>query len=223
MTDARLQAKLAKSKIEIQKLREHLCMGTPTVYKDLSLISLFPKWSGLESAVPLEEFFDSIESSAQVGRWNEIDRLRIATILLTETAEMFYNGCTELHEGNVNWEDFKSAFWRRFRDIRSDQYHFMKLQTARQGRKESTQEFADRCRELAQKIMGKTDDPVARRIPRENAERMLLASFISGLAGKVGKHVRYQSPRNLEQALQIALAVQEAKNSKSLISFYTRF
>jgi hypothetical protein len=73
MTDARLQAKLAKSKIEIQKLREHLCMGTPTVYKDLSLISLVPKWSGLESAVPLEEFFDSIESSAQVGKWDEID------------------------------------------------------------------------------------------------------------------------------------------------------
>ena len=100
----------------------------------------------------------------------------------------------------------------------------MKLQTDRQGRNEIPQEFAERCRGLAQKIMGKTDDPVARRIHRENAERMLLASFISGLAGKFGKHVRYQSPRNFEQALQIVLAVQEAeKQEKFNESFYTRF
>jgi len=53
---------------------------------------------------------------------------------------------------------------------------------------------------------------------------MLLASFISEFAEKVGKHVRYQSPRNLEQALQIALAVQEAeKQEKFNESFYTRF
>lgn len=72
--------------------------------------------------------------------------------------------------------------------------------------------------------MGKTDDPVARRIHRENAERMLLASFISGLTGKAGRHVRYQSPRNFEQALQIALAVQEAEKQKKFNeSFYTRF
>jgi len=32
---------------------------------------------------------------------------------------MFYNGCTELHEENVNWEDFKSAFRGRFREIHS--------------------------------------------------------------------------------------------------------
>jgi len=142
-----------------------------------------------------------------VGR----DRLRIATLRLTDAAKMFYNGFTELHEENANWEDYKSAFRWRFRDIHSDQYHFMKLHIARQGRNESHQEFADRCRGIAQKIMGKTDYPVARRVHRENAERMLLASFISGLAGKVGKHVRYQRLRNLEQALQIALAVQEAE------------
>jgi len=72
--------------------------------------------------------------------------------------------------------------------------------------------------------MEKTDDQVARRVHRENAERMLLASFISGLAGKVRKHVRYQSPRNLEQTLQIALAVQEAEKQENFNeSSYTRF
>ena len=56
MIDTKLQAELAESKNEILKLRERLSMGTPTVYKDLSLISLFPKWSGLESDVTLEDF-----------------------------------------------------------------------------------------------------------------------------------------------------------------------
>jgi len=80
----------------------------------LNIIGL--KWSGLESAIPIE-FFDGIESSAQMGRWDKIDRLRIATLRLTDAAKMIYNGCTELHEENVKWGNFECAFWRRFRDI----------------------------------------------------------------------------------------------------------
>ena len=76
-------------KNEIQKLRERLSMGTPTVHEKLSLISLVRKWWGLESAIPLEVCFDSIESSAQMGRWDEIDRLRIATLHLTDAAKIF--------------------------------------------------------------------------------------------------------------------------------------
>ena len=89
-------------------------MGTPKVHKDLNLISLVPKWSGLDSVVPLD-LFDSIKSSAPIGKWDELDRLRIATLRLADAAKMFYNGSTELHEENVNWENFKSAFRRRFR------------------------------------------------------------------------------------------------------------
>jgi len=42
----RLQAKLAKSKAEIERLRKRISVGTPTVHQHLSLISLVPKWSG---------------------------------------------------------------------------------------------------------------------------------------------------------------------------------
>jgi len=63
MQDAGLQAQILVSKAEITRLRERLTIGTPTVHKDLSLISLVPKWSGSESAVPLEEFFENIECS----------------------------------------------------------------------------------------------------------------------------------------------------------------
>ena len=86
MTDVRLQAELAESKAEIQRLRERVSMGTPTDHKDLSHISLVPNWSGLESAVPLEEFFVRIEVSAQIGRWEQADKLRIVFLKLTDSA-----------------------------------------------------------------------------------------------------------------------------------------
>ena len=91
---------------------------------------------------------------------------------------------------------FESVFSPRFKDTHADQYHFMQLQPARQKKNESPQHFVDRCRAVSQKIMCKTSDPVAQRIHRENAERMLLASFVAGLMGTPGKHVRYASPIN---------------------------
>jgi len=100
----------------------------------------------------------------------------------------------------------------------------MQLQTARQRKNESPREFADRCKGLAQKVMRKVDDPVAQRIHRENADRMLLSSFVAGLGGEIGKQVRYASPRDIEQAMSIAITVQEAANQEKFNeTFYTRF
>jgi len=36
MTDARLQIELAESKAEIERLRERMSLGAPTVHEDLS-------------------------------------------------------------------------------------------------------------------------------------------------------------------------------------------
>ena len=100
----------------------------------------------------------------------------------------------------------------------------MQLQTARQRRNEGPQEFADRCRALAQKLVCKVDDPQAQRIHQENAERMLLAAFVSGLIGMPGKQCRYANPQNLQQALSIALTVEQAeKQDRFSDSFYTRY
>jgi hypothetical protein len=81
------------------------------------------------------------------------DKLRIAVLKLTGAARSFYNGCPELHEEDATWQRFKSVFSQSFREEHSDQYHFMKLQTARQSKNESILEFADRCKGLAQKVM----------------------------------------------------------------------
>jgi hypothetical protein len=132
MAEVRLRAELVESKDEIQRPKERLSGGLPTIHKDLSLISLVPKWSGLDPAIPIEEFFASIAGAAQIGKWEEPDQVRIAVLKLTNAARLFYNGCLELHEKDVTWQMFKSVFSQRFKDTHTDQYHFIQLQTARQ-------------------------------------------------------------------------------------------
>jgi len=88
----RLQAELAEAKAEVQLLRERVSIGTPTVQKDLSLISLIPKWSGAETGIPLEEFLSVIEISACIGLWEDGDKLKIAALRLTAVEKQFYNG-----------------------------------------------------------------------------------------------------------------------------------
>ena len=143
---------------------------------------------------------------------------------LTGPAKVFYQSCTELHKEGTTWQAFKGAFKQRYKDTHTDQYHFTKLQTVRQGRNESPQEFPDGCRSLAQKVMGKSDDPRIQCVHRENTDRMLLASFISGLSGNPGRQVRFANPQDMELALRIALTVQEAKRQERFNeSFYTQF
>jgi len=174
--------------------------------------------------VLLEDFLSTIESSARIVRWKDADKLEIGALRLTDSARLFYQGCTEHHEENATWETFKAAFSRRYRDVHTDQYHFMRLQTARQGKPEDPQEFADRCRALAQKVMGTSDDPQIQRVYRENAERMLLAAFVTGLAGTPGRQVRFSNPGTLQEAFRIALAVQQAEKQKNFNeSFFTKF
>jgi hypothetical protein len=51
---------------------------------------------------------------------------------------------------------------------------------------------------------------------------MLLASFVGGLSGEIGKLTRIQNPQNLEQALNAALAVREAiRQERRPETFYT--
>jgi hypothetical protein len=134
-------------------VKESLSTAVPTGHKELSLISLVPRWSGAELAIHLEEFLENIKSAAKLGRWHSSDFLRIAALKPADPARSFYNTCIEINAEDETWEKFKKAFRERFRDVRTDQFHFMRLQTVRQGKTEGPQESADRGRALARKIM----------------------------------------------------------------------
>ena len=121
MAEAQLLAELAETKAELERLKEPIPVGKPTVHKDLSLIALIPKWSGSETGVPLEEFLSNIESSARMGLWEDANKLENAILWLSDVAEQFYNRCLELHAPGVTWENFKNVLRHRFRDTHTDQ------------------------------------------------------------------------------------------------------
>jgi hypothetical protein len=104
MAEARLQAELADAKAEVKQLKDRVPVGTPTVHKDLSLITLVPKWTGTDAAVTLEEFISSVESSARLCRWEESDKVEVALLKLASSAKIFYKGCSQLHANGLTWE-----------------------------------------------------------------------------------------------------------------------
>jgi len=53
MAEARLLSELAEAKAEVRWLKDCITVGTSTVHKDLSLITLVPKWTGSDAAVTL--------------------------------------------------------------------------------------------------------------------------------------------------------------------------
>jgi hypothetical protein len=73
MAELRLRQELEDSKAEIARLRERLVTTLPTVYKDLSPISIVPKWSGAETDTPLSErrnpFFRPDDSTRSRKEW----------------------------------------------------------------------------------------------------------------------------------------------------------
>lgn len=90
MAKERLEAELADTKPEIQRLRERVFIGTPTVLKDLPVTSKGPMCSCSETAVPLEEFFTNIEGSARVGNSEDVNKIQVAALQLTDAAKQFY-------------------------------------------------------------------------------------------------------------------------------------
>jgi len=64
---------------------------------------------------------------------------------------------------------------------------------------------------------------LAQRIRRENAERMLIANFVAGITGVMGRQVTNSSPQGMEQALSIVLSAQEAQKQETFNeSFHTK-
>jgi len=112
-----LEKSVENLQAEISNLRTQVSSGRPTSLKNLSLISLIPKWSGTEKSVSVKEFFESVESSAIIGNWNDFDKIQIMVLKLTEVKKPFYSNNPELHSTSISWENFKAKFLHRFRDV----------------------------------------------------------------------------------------------------------
>jgi hypothetical protein len=83
------------------------------------------------------------------------------------------------------------------------------LNSARQ-KGETVQECVHRVRVLAQN-MPKVSDPASVKMHHEYIERMIVASYTSGLAGTPDIQVRFRLPSTLEEVVRIALVDQQAE------------
>jgi len=104
-----------------------MSLGAPTVDKDLSLISLLPRWSGPDSTNSLEKLILTPEASVRIGRWEPKDTVEIAALNLEGSDRVFYQGCTEIHTRDASWNTFKEAFKKRYKDVHTDKYHYARL------------------------------------------------------------------------------------------------
>jgi hypothetical protein len=64
------------------------------------------------------------------------------------------------------------------------------------------------------KTAPKVEDPQLKKFHYDQAERMLLLTFITRLAGNPGHQVKFQMPPTVDQALQIAVTVFEAESQE---------
>jgi hypothetical protein len=191
-----------------QQLRD-LRIGGRT--KDLTLAASIKEWSGNSKAKSVTEFLAQIEQCARVSGWNENDLVNILKAKLTGEALQFLNGRDQLTDENVTYEILKTALVDRFSEKLPARYHYNLLHEATQERDETPSQFLDKCRSLSSKTIRRGNNPVEQRILKEEAEFRLLTSFIYGMRGEAGRELRYRNPETLEQALNIATVVYNAK------------
>jgi hypothetical protein len=168
--------------------------------KNVSLIAGIMEWTREGKGRLVYEFLAQIETLAKVRGWTSQDKALIVKAKL--------QGCS--------YEVLKQALVERFSDKLPDQYYYTKFQEAVQGKEEGAEDFSDRCRKMCQKTIRRVQDEETQRVIKEEAERRLLAAYIHGLKGVVGQQVQFQMPSTMEQAVRLAVTVENVERLRQM-------
>jgi hypothetical protein len=206
---------------QIEELRERMeTLGIGEIprghSKDVSLVAGIKEWTGESKGKPVLEFLMQIETLAKVSGWTGQDKALIVKAKLQGLALQFLHGREELGRDGCSYDTLKQALVERFSDKLPDQYYYTRLQEAVQGKEEGAEEFSDRCRKMCQKTIRRVQDEETQRIINEEAERRLLAAYIHGLRGVVGQQVQYQMPSTMEQAVRLAVTVENVERLRQI-------
>jgi len=66
------------------------------------------------------------------------------------------------------------------------------------------------------KTVPKVEDPLLQKYHYDQAQRMVLSTFIAWVSGNPGQHLRFQMPATVDEALQIAVTVFEAEAQEKI-------
>jgi len=121
MAYAQLQKEVEESKLEIQRLRQRMSLGAPTIHKELSLIALIPKRPGSETTNHLE-FILTLEASARIGRREpkntvEIIALKLVASIDADPASSRFNLWPKFQMESVAGQNFEPTLTDRSKAV----------------------------------------------------------------------------------------------------------
>jgi hypothetical protein len=209
-----LQAQMEELRDQLETLR--IGEAPRGQSKDVSLVAGIKEWTGESKGRSVQEFLTQVETLAKVSGWTSQDKALIVKAKLQGLALQFLNGREELGRDGCSYEVLRQALIERFSDKLPDQYYYTRLQDAVQGKDESAEEFSDRCRKMCLRTIRKVNDEETQRIINEEAERRLLAAYVHGLRGIVGTQVQFQMPSTMEQAVRLAVTVENVEKHRQL-------
>jgi hypothetical protein len=140
-----------------------------------------------------------------MGRLSSKDKVRLARLKIKGAARVFYSAQPQLQADDATYEEFRTAFVKRFKDKHTDHYHYARVQNASQEKNESPETFLDRLRKLCQRTIRNSDNPVEQAVINQEGDKRLLAAFINGLIGAPGKQDRLHMPETIDKALNMAI------------------
>jgi hypothetical protein len=184
--------------------------------KDVSLVAGISEWTGKSKGRSVQEFLTQVETLAKVSGWTSRDKALIVKAKLQGLALQFLNGREELGRDGYSYEVLRQALIERFSDKLPDQYYCTRLQDMVQGKDESAEEFSGRCRKMCLRTIRKVNDEETQRIINEEAERKLLTAYVHGLRGIVGTQGQFQMPSTMEQAVRLAVTVENVEKHRQL-------
>ena len=161
-----------------------------TAMKDVTLVAGIKDWTGVSRGRTVYEFFAQIDTYAKVSNCADDEKALIAKAKLQGIALQFVQGREILANEACPYAILREHLNDLFSEKMPAQYHYTRLQDAVQEKGESVEEFADRCRRLCQRTIRIVEDEDTQRIINEEAERRLVAAYISGLSGIVGHQIR---------------------------------
>jgi len=168
------------------------------------------------------DFFKSIDEAAEMGRLIAKDKVHLVKLKLRGVAKLFYSAQPELKADDVTYAALRTSFINKFKDKHTVQYHYTRVQTASQGKRQSPEMFLDRLRKLCQRTVRTSDNAAEQTVINQETDRRLLAAFMSGQIGAPGKHVRLQMPENIDRTLHMAIITTNAEKEEKMLGITDR-
>lgn len=190
----------------------------PRARKDMTLQSMVGTWSG-EDSVPVTEFLEGVELVAQSGHWDDKDKALVIRMRLKGAAAAFLASRSDLRRPETSYRNLKEALEIRFKDHSKPEHYLLRLSSVAQSPTEGIGPFADRCRAIGEKAQREEGTALEQAAARRQIEQVVLAAFLRGLRGEVGRFLRLNPPGSLEEAVQKAVMAEREYGSASQSCF----